>query len=286
MKKYNYRKIDAFAAGNSTGNPAACLYLKGDDELDEAAMLDIARQHKGFVSEVVYCFRSGDGSFSLRYFSSECEVEFCGHGTIACMYVLLKESPDLLAREVVRFQTRTKGEIAVFNEIAANDAVFIAAPAPRHLGTGATVPEVAAALGMPSGRLATAYPVDCIDAGLRTLIVPVARLVDEVSAFPDQQTLRLFCENNDIDIVLIFSLETACADRFAHTRVFAPRFGYLEDPATGSGNSALGHYLLKTDCGTDRPLCWNRAAKIASTTPCGLSSATAPCFSAAGLSSE
>ncbi|WP_020613980.1 PhzF family phenazine biosynthesis protein [Sediminispirochaeta bajacaliforniensis] len=27
-------------------------------------------------------------------------------------------------------------------------------------------------------------------------------------------------------------------------RVFAPMFGYLEDPATGSGNSALGYYLM------------------------------------------
>ncbi len=31
----------------------------------------------------------------------------------------------------------------------------------------------------------------------------------------------------------------------AHTRVFAPKFGYLEDPATGSGNSAFGYYMLK-----------------------------------------
>lgn len=31
----------------------------------------------------------------------------------------------------------------------------------------------------------------------------------------------------------------------AHTRVFAPKFGYLEDPATGSGNSAFGYYILK-----------------------------------------
>lgn len=27
--------------------------------------------------------------------------------------------------------------------------------------------------------------------------------------------------------------------------VFAPKYGYLEDPATGSGNSALGHYLIE-----------------------------------------
>jgi PhzF family phenazine biosynthesis protein len=31
------------------------------------------------------------------------------------------------------------------------------------------------------------------------------------------------------------------------TRVFAPTFGYLEDPATGSGNSAFGYYLLKNN---------------------------------------
>jgi len=29
--------------------------------------------------------------------------------------------------------------------------------------------------------------------------------------------------------------------------VFAPTFGYIEDPATGSGNSAFGYYLLKND---------------------------------------
>jgi len=28
------------------------------------------------------------------------------------------------------------------------------------------------------------------------------------------------------------------------TRVFAPIFGYLEDPATGSGNAAFGYWLL------------------------------------------
>jgi PhzF family phenazine biosynthesis protein len=27
-----------------------------------------------------------------------------------------------------------------------------------------------------------------------------------------------------------------------HTRVFAPTFGYLEDPATGSASAALGYY--------------------------------------------
>jgi PhzF family phenazine biosynthesis protein len=87
--------------------------------------------------------------------------------------------------------------------------------------------------------------MDLIDAGLRTLIVPLKDLKTEISAFPDEKRLKAFCEGNGIDIVLVYSLEVEDPDSFAHTRVFAPRFGYLEDPATGSGNAAFGHYLLK-----------------------------------------
>ena len=38
------------------------------------------------------------------------------------------------------------------------------------------------------------------------------------------------------------------------TRVFSPKFGYLEDPATGSGNSAMGYYMLKHDMWDGSPV--------------------------------
>jgi PhzF family phenazine biosynthesis protein len=53
--------------------------------------------------------------------------------------------------------------------------------------------------------------------------------------------------NNGIDIILIYSLEVRQQNNIAHTRVFAPKFGYLEDPATGSGNSAFGYYMRKNN---------------------------------------
>jgi predicted PhzF superfamily epimerase YddE/YHI9 len=40
-------------------------------------------------------------------------------------------------------------------------------------------------------------------------------------------------------------METDSKEYKAHTRVFPPKFGYLEDPATGSGNSAFASYMLK-----------------------------------------
>ena len=99
-------------------------------------------------------------------------------------------------------------------------------------------------LQLPHGSISEALSMRIIDAGLRTLIVPISDFDTEVSVFPNEQELKAFCLENDIDIILIFSKETASEENFAHTRVFAPKFGYLEDPATGSGNSAFANYLL------------------------------------------
>jgi len=85
------------------------------------------------------------------------------------------------------------------------------------------------------------------------LIVPIVTLHDEIRIFPNEQILKDFCLKNEIDIVLIYTLETDNPQHIAHSRVFAPKFGYLEDPATGSGNSALGYYLLKNNVWNGNP---------------------------------
>jgi L-cysteine desulfidase len=78
-----------------------------------------------------------------------------------------------------------------------------------------------------------------------TTIIPLRDLETEISVFPDEQTLKAFCITNNVDIVLIYSQEVKAQNNIAYTRVFAPKFGYLEDPATGSGNNAFGYYMIK-----------------------------------------
>lgn len=241
---YKYNKIDAFTAGNSLGNPAACFFLGLEQQLSKQEMLAIAKQHKGFVSEVIFCENS-DAGIRLTYYSSECEVDFCGHGTIACMYCLIKNTPVLLAKKEILIHTRKKGTLIVYNRIPEQDAVFIAAPKPIYIGTQLSSDTIVKELGIDIDKINAVLPIDIIDAGLRTLIVPVCDLTTEISVFPNEQELKVFCIENNIDIILLFSREVEGSNHIAHTRVFAPKFGYLEDPATGSGNSAFGYYLLK-----------------------------------------
>jgi PhzF family phenazine biosynthesis protein len=100
------------------------------------------------------------------------------------------------------------------------------------------------ALGISPADLDTSLPIRVIDAGLRTLLVPVKTLETVLIMQPNDAKLRQFSLDRDFDITHVFTPQTAQADNRFRVRVFPPRFGYLEDPATGSGNSAFGYYLI------------------------------------------
>ena len=254
MKQYRYIKSNAFTSGASTGNPAATIIID-EGSLAPEQMLQIAAEHKGFVMESVFCSPSDTAACKLTYYSSECEVDFCGHGTIATMYSLIKDDASLRNRKVLSVETNKKGVISVYNEIDTEDAVYIEAPSPIEHEMNIPTEEIERMLTLHKGSIdQKGRAIRIIDAGLRTLIVPVSKLEDEVSVFPDLASLKAFCEGNDIDIILIYSLQVADASNFAHTRVFAPRFGYLEDPATGSGNSAFANYLLSEEMWDGTPI--------------------------------
>lgn len=247
MKTLVYRKIDAFTSENSLGNPAACVYLGNEQTLTEDEMLSIAKQHKGFVSEVVYCKAKNGAEFELVYYSSECEVPFCGHGTIACVYSLIKNSPELIKLPEITVHTRTKGSLVIYNKIEKQDAVFISAPEPIYLDVPVSLEVVAKNLGVDKAIISGGYLFDFIDAGNRTLIIPIRSLEEEINIFPNEQILKDFSLNYGIDVILIYCNDVKDKNHFAHTRVFAAKYGYLEDPATGSANSAFGYYLLKNN---------------------------------------
>jgi len=243
MKQFRFKKLDAFAAGQSSGNPAGMIAVDSFADITPDEMQQIARELQGFVSEVGFVCRVGPDRVALRYFSAEREVLFCGHATIAILYDLFANDPDFRNQPAIHFDTTTT-RLTAENRVATDNAVFISAPAPVSGRQDIADAAIAAALAIDPGAISTRLPTARINAGLETLIVPLINLQSTLTALPDQSRLKRFCEDHAIDIVTIFTGETAQPDAVWRSRVFAPRFGYLEDPATGSGNAALGHYLL------------------------------------------
>jgi len=243
MRTFPFKKIDAFTSGASAGNPCACIYLKDAAEITAAEMQCIARELRGYVNEVVYLFPE-DQRFRLMYYSAECEVDFCGHGTIGVMYDYIGSHPELLARD--RILIRVKDEtLDVHNRIADEDCVFITAPVPSFSACALAPCAIAEALSTRPESLDESLDPELISAGLQTLVVPLCGLDPVLSILPDEALLKRFCLENGLDIILVFTGHVADARHQFRTRVFAPKFGYLEDPATGSGNAAFGYYLLK-----------------------------------------
>ncbi len=244
MRKYRYKKVNAFTSENSKGNPAAYLML-GEEELSDEEMLSIGKEHSGFVSEVVFCSNSKEADCKLTYYSSECEVEFCGHGTIATMYDIITNDEQLRYKDKIQIETNKKGILKVYNSIKQDGVIYITAPKAQYFNKSIPQEEIASALNITMQSIDSKYPIDLLDAGLRTIIVPIRTLEREITVYPIESQLKEFCITNHIDIILMFSKETKNDKCIAHTRVFAPKYGYLEDPATGSGNSAFANYLLK-----------------------------------------
>ena len=245
MRTFPFKKIDAFTKGLSSGNPCACIYLNSITDISPDEMQLIARELKGFVNEVVYLFPE-DQHFLLKYYSAECEVDFCGHGTIGMMYDYISNNPILMNKDIIKI--KVKNEILdVYNKIKEQDCVYITAPTPSYKSVKLQKNEIASALNINPENIDDKFKLALINAGLDTLIVPIKDLERTLSMLPDQKTLRDFCLNNNLDIILIYTDDVACMHNKFRTRVFAPKFGYLEDPATGAGNSAFGYYLLKRD---------------------------------------
>ncbi|SNT03527.1 phenazine biosynthesis protein PhzF family [Anaerovirgula multivorans] len=244
MKVFKFKKIDAFAVENSSGNPAGAIYLNSLEDITISEMQRIAKELKGFVNEVGYLCQLDKDFFNLKYYSSEREVDFCGHATIAIMYDLIKNRDDLFLKDVIYINT-SKGKLSVLNRIDSEDAVFISAPKPIFTDKIIPTLEIAKALHIDCKIINENNPISIVNAGLETLILPIKGLDDLLSIAPDLETLKEFCMNHSIDIIEVYTEETSNEKSSFRTRVFAPTFGYLEDPATGSGNAAFGYYLYK-----------------------------------------
>jgi len=244
MKIFNFKKIDAFATENSEGNPAGYIKLASKNGISPIEMLQIAKELKGFVNEVGYIYKINNNEFDLKYYSSEKEVDFCGHATIAIMYDIIKNDTNLLNSNILTIRTN-KGNLIVENRLEKEDAVFIMSPIPEKKGNVPTINTIATSLNIKKEEIEQKYPIRSINAGLTTLIVPIKSLDSIVKINPDINVLKEFCINNNIDIIEVFTDSVSDIENDFRVRVFAPTFGYLEDPATGSGNSAFGYYLIK-----------------------------------------
>lgn len=206
-------QIDAFSASVFKGNPAAVCPLP--HWLPDAQLQAIAAENN--LAETAFFVRNG-GNFELRWFTPVCEVDLCGHATLASAHALFHEMGQ--PGDTVRFATKS-GELAVRREGERLVLNFPARP-PREVTAGSGL--VRALGGNPAAILAA-----------RDYLVCYATEEEVQALSPDMEALkkldRFACivtaPGRDCDFV---------------SRFFAPAKGIPEDPVTGSAHCTLIPY--------------------------------------------
>jgi PhzF family phenazine biosynthesis protein len=204
-------QVDAFAEGVFSGNPAAVIPLY--EWLSEDLMQKIAAENN--LSETAFFVKRGE-YFELRWFTSEVEVDLCGHATLASAHVLYEHLD--YTDPVVVFETRS-GRLFVDREGDKYSMDFPSWPVREIQVTE----RVAKALGER----------------------PVALYMGErdmMAVFETEEQVR----NLAPDFRLVSQLDGMCMictapglDHDFVSRTFVPEHGIPEDPVTGSAHCTL-----------------------------------------------
>jgi PhzF family phenazine biosynthesis protein len=210
-------QVDAFTSELFHGNPAAVCPL--DTWLPDDVMQAIAEENN--LAETAFYIRE-DGGFHIRWFTTVCEVDLCGHATLATAHVLFHHEGHI--GESLTFASRS-GPLHVRRS---GDLLVLDFPVdtihPVDLPPG-----LARALG---GVPREVYR------GKDDLLVVYEKESDILAIDPDFAVIgKVPCRG------VIVTAPGATVDFVS--RFFGPQSGIPEDPVTGSAHTTLVPYWAK-----------------------------------------
>lgn len=210
--------VDAFANGPFTGNPAAVCILTGRES--PQWMQNVAAEMN--LSETAFTWRLQTNEWVLRWFTPNCEVNLCGHATLATAHVLWQRG---VGRNTIHFRTRsgllsaTRNEHVISLELPADSPVELA-------------PDMQASI---SGLLGV--QAEWIGRGGEDVLVVFKQADDVRQLQPDLALLKALPFRGLIVTAPGDADGVDCVSRF-----FAPAAGIPEDPVTGSAHCLLAVY--------------------------------------------
>lgn len=208
-------QVDAFAGNVFQGNPAAVCPLEA--WIDDAKMQAIAAENN--LAETAFFAKEGS-HYRLRWFTPTCEVDLCGHATLASAYVYLNKLEP--SQESIQFDTRS-GWLSVRRE---GELLALDLPALPPWKAPAIPPEMREGIDPAPNELwqvknnyFAIYENEDQVRGARPIFASLEKL------HPFGVCITAPGKNSDFV-----------------SRYFAPSYGIPEDPVTGSTHCSLTPY--------------------------------------------
>lgn len=209
-----FYQIDAFTTEAFGGNPAGVCRLT--EWLDDDILQAIAIENN--LSETAFYLPWKEG-YHLRWFTPGCEVDLCGHATLATAHVLFQN--ECVADDAIKFYTRS----GILTVTRAGDELCMDFPAicdlaPCHIDAG-----ILQALGIDASAVVQTWKsFDYV------IMVNDPDVIEKLN--PDFARLSHYATRG-------FVVTSQHPDYDFVSRWFGPNVGVNEDPVTGSAHTIL-----------------------------------------------
>lgn len=190
------------------------------------------------------------------------EIPFAGHPVLGAACVAAMSRQPWAGETTVRLATGV-GIIPVTVRAEGDGrwAARMQQPVPRVVGQPEAGPELAAALGLTPSDFAEGLPVEAVDNGMQTVIIPLQSLEAVQRARPDMAALRNLLGRQGL-CTMVFARGGLEPSSDVHCRVFGPFDLVPEDPATGSANGPLGEYMVRYGLAGGKPIVSEQGCEI------------------------
>lgn len=223
-------RLAAFAEVPGGGNPAGVWV--GDELPDDGTMQRIAAD-VGFSETAFVAPREGSVR-TVRYFSPEIEVPFCGHATIATGAVLGEQGDGTYVLQT------SVGDVPV-DVRSGGTEISLTSVVPKHKALDdALLEQILGALSWSRDELDESIPPAVAWAGAWHPVIAAATAGRLADLDYDFEALRQLMLREDFATLQLVWRES---DALFHARNPFPVGGVVEDPATGAAAAALAGYL-------------------------------------------
>lgn len=204
-------QVDAFNNQLFKGNPAAVIPL--EKWISEELMQSIAEENN--LSETVF-FVKNKNAFDIKWFTPTCEIDLCGHATLAAAHIIFTELN--FDKKALEFTSKS-GKLVVTK----NDDWYT--------------------LNFPSEKIKEVETLSILESALKTKVLKcyqgtwklLVELENETAITNLKPNFSLLSELESSGIIV-----TAKGDSVDFvSRFFAPKIGINEDPVTGSAHTLL-----------------------------------------------
>ena len=211
--KISIFQVDAFTSELFRGNPAAVCPL--ESWIDDNTLQLGASENN--LSETAFFVRENDG-YRIRWFTPVCEVDLCGHATLASAYIIFNEIDRTVSN--IKFFSNS-GKLSVTKD---SDLILL------------DFPSLPPKISHNPENIYSAFnikPTEVLQADDYLLIYDNQEKIENI--LPDLSILK----EVDLRGVIVSSKGNDCD--FV-SRFFAPKYGIDEDPVTGSAHCTLIPY--------------------------------------------